>query len=137
MDFHLTAEQTAFADSIRRFAMEQLAAGALERAHSRDYPWDIARKLSKQGLLGITISEADGGVGGSLMDAVIAIQELALVCPKSADIVQAGNFGAIRTFAEYASPALKQRYLPALLSGERPFALGMSAPDAGSAVPGT
>jgi alkylation response protein AidB-like acyl-CoA dehydrogenase len=134
MNFHLNEEQSAFADSVRRFATAQLAPGALERAHSNDYPWDVAGKLSEQGLLGITISEEDGGIGGSLMDAVIAIQELALVCPKSADVVQAGNFGAIRTFAEYASPELKKRFLPDLLSGKSLLALGMSEPDAGSAV---
>lgn len=134
MDFHLNPEQRAFADSVRRLATEQLAAGALARAHANDYPWDIANMLSEQGLLGITVREEDGGIGGSLMDAVIAIQELALVCPKSADVVQAGNFGAIRTFAEYASPELKKRFLPALLSGRSLLALGMSEPDAGSAV---
>lgn len=134
MDFHLNQEQRAFADAVRRFATEQLATGALARAHSNDYPWDVARMLSEQGLLGITVKEEDGGIGGSLMDAVIAIQELALVCPKSADVVQAGNFGAIRTFAEYASPELKKRFLPALLAGKSLLALGMSEPDAGSAA---
>ena len=134
MDFNLNEEQKAFAESVRRFAQRELAAGALERAHSHDYPWDIAAKLSEQGLLGITIKEEDGGIGGTLMDAVIAIQELALVCPKSADVVQAGNFGAIRTFAEYASPELKARFLPDLLAGKTLLALGMSEPGAGSAV---
>lgn len=134
MDFNLNDEQKAFAESVRRFAARELAAGALERAHSHDYPWDIAAKLSEQGLLGITIKEEDGGIGGTLMDAVIAIQELALVCPKSADVVQAGNFGAIRTFAEYASPELKARFLPDLLAGKTLLALGMSEPGAGSAV---
>ncbi|OWW19551.1 acyl-CoA dehydrogenase family protein [Noviherbaspirillum denitrificans] len=134
MDFHLNEDQRAFADSVRRFATQELAAGALERAHSNEYPWDVARKLSEQGLLGITMKEEDGGIGGSLMDAVIAIQELALVCPKSADVVQAGNFGPIRTFAEYASPYLKERFLGDLLAGKSLIALGMSEPDAGSAV---
>ena len=55
--------------------------------------------------MGITIPEKDGGVGGTLMDAVIAIEQVALVCPRSADVVQFGNFGPIRTFAEYATPA--------------------------------
>jgi alkylation response protein AidB-like acyl-CoA dehydrogenase len=55
------------------------------------------------------MKEEDGGLGGSLMDAVIAIQTIALYCPKSADIVQAGNFGPIRSFAEYASDDQKQR----------------------------
>ena len=68
------------------------------------------------------------------MDAVIAIQEVALVCPKSADIVQAGNFGAIRTFAEYATPEQKARFLPDLLAGRKLISIGMTEPDAGSAV---
>ncbi|WP_028238331.1 acyl-CoA dehydrogenase family protein [Stutzerimonas azotifigens] len=134
MNFHLTEEQQAFADSVRRFAQRELADGALERAHSPDYPRDVAAKLAHNGLLGITIKEEDGGIGGTLMDAVIAIQELGLVCPKSADVVQAGNFGPIRTFAEYASPELKERFLPDLIAGKSLLALGMSEPGAGSAV---
>ena len=90
--------------------------------------------MSRQGLMGITVPEADGGQGGSLMDAVIAIQEVALVCPKSADIVQAGNFGPIRTFVEYASAEQKGRFLKDLLSGRKVISLGMSEPGAGSAV---
>ena len=134
MNFELTEEQRAFADTVRRFARERLAAGALERAHAPGYPWEIARLLAEFGLLGITMKEEDGGAGGTLMDAVIAIQELALVCPKSADVVQAGNFGAIRTFAEYASAEQKKRLLPDLLAGRALLALGMSEPDAGSAA---
>jgi hypothetical protein len=78
--------------------------------------------------------EEDGGQGASLMEAVIAIQEVARVCPKSGDVIQASNFGAIRTFAEYASPELKERYLPDLLAGRSLLALAMSEPEAGSAV---
>ncbi|ETX13374.1 acyl-CoA dehydrogenase [Roseivivax halodurans JCM 10272] len=134
MTFGLTPEQTELARAVRRFAEGELAAGALDRAHSREYPWALAAQLSDMGMLGITIPEADGGVGGTLMDAVITIQELAMVCPKSADVVQAGNFGPIRTFAEFASPAQKKRWLPDLLAGKKLIALGMSEPDAGSAV---
>jgi len=134
MDFNLSEEHASFADSVRRFAHDRLAAGALQRAHSADYPREVARLLAKQGLLGIAFPEADGGQGGSLMHAVLAIQEVALACPKSADIVQAGNFGAIRTFVEYATPQQKERWLPGLLSGETLIGLGMSEPEAGSAV---
>lgn len=134
MNFNLSEEHQAFAAAVRRFAVDNLAAGALERAHSAEYPWDIASLLAEQGLLGITFSEAEGGQGGTLMDAVLAIQEVALVCPKSADIVQAGNFGPIRTFVEYASAQQKERWLPDLLAGRKVIALGMTEPDAGSAV---
>ena len=52
------------------------------------------------------------------MDAVIAIEEIAAVCPRSADVVQAGNFGAIRVLAQFATPEQKERYLAPLLDGD-------------------
>ncbi|MBV0881288.1 acyl-CoA dehydrogenase [Noviherbaspirillum sp. L7-7A] len=134
MNFELSEEHRAFTDSVRRFAQDKLAPGALARAHDTRYPWDVAAMLAEQGLLGIAFDDADGGQGGTLMHAVLAIQEVALACPKSADIVQAGNFGPIRTFVEYASAGQKERFLPDLLAGRKLIALGMSEPDAGSAV---
>ncbi len=134
MDFELTPEQHTFQDSVLRFARERLADGALERAHAVDYPWDVAHDMAQIGLLGITIPEADGGQGGTLMDAVIAIQAIASVCPRSADVVQAGNFGPVRVFAEYGSQWQKERYLTRILAGEGLISVGMSEPDAGSAV---
>ena len=118
MDFQLTAEQAQFRDSVLAFSKKHLDAGARERAHKPDYPWDVARLMAKQGLLGITLSEADGGQGGSLMDAVIAIETVASVCPRSADVVQAGNFGPIRVLGEYGSASQKKKFLSRLLSGE-------------------
>ncbi|MGC4395679.1 acyl-CoA dehydrogenase family protein [Hydrogenophaga crocea] len=134
MNFELSPDDQAFADAVARFARAKLAGGALERAHSPSYPWEVARMLSEQGLFGIAFSQADGGQGGTLMQAVLAIQEVALVCPKSADIVQAGNFGPIRTMVEYATNEQKQRFLPDLLGGRKLISLGMTEPDAGSAV---
>ncbi|WP_225027585.1 acyl-CoA dehydrogenase family protein [Xinfangfangia pollutisoli] len=134
MQQFFTEDQAALAQSVQSFARNELAPGALDRAHSREYPWDVAQKLAGMGLLGITMDEKDGGAGGTLMDAVIAIQEIAMFCPKSADVVQAGNFGPIRTFVEYASDEQKERFLADLIGGRALISLGMSEPDAGSAV---
>jgi alkylation response protein AidB-like acyl-CoA dehydrogenase len=134
MDFELNTEQKGFESAVRRFAENELRDGAVARAHSQDYPWDISGRMADQGLLGITIAEADGGLGGTLMDAVIAIQTVASVCPRCADVVQAGNFGAIRVLAEYGSDFQKEKYLKPLLAGKALIAVGMTEPDAGSAV---
>jgi len=134
MEFRLTQEQEQFRDAVRRFAQKQLAQGARERAHAPGYPWDVAQRMAQQGLLGITVAEADGGQGGSLMDAVIAIEEVAAACPRSADVVQAGNFGPIRVLAEYGSALHKKELLQKLLKGEALIAVGMTEPEAGSAV---
>jgi alkylation response protein AidB-like acyl-CoA dehydrogenase len=134
MNFDLTEEQALFRDSVRRFAEDHLADGAVARACTDAFPWDVAARMAAQGLLGITVPVRDGGSGGTLMDAVIAIEQVALVCPRSADVVQAGNFGAIRTFSEYATPEQKKRYLPELLAGKRVISVAMTEPEAGSAV---
>ena len=134
MDFELTQDQQIFYDSVKRFAVNELADGAVDRANSDGYLWDIAARFAEMGLLGITIPESKGGIGGSLTDAVLAIQAIAEVCPRSADVVQAGNFGAIRTFAEYANADQLARILPDLLAGKGVMSVGMSEPDAGSSV---
>jgi alkylation response protein AidB-like acyl-CoA dehydrogenase len=134
MHFEFTAEQRLFADSVRRFAEANLAKDALKRAHRPGFPTDVAHLMAEQGLLGITIPVEDGGQGGSLMDAVIAIEQVASVCPRSADVVQAGNFGPIRTFAEYATSDQKLRFMGDLLNGRSVISLGMTEPEAGSAV---
>jgi alkylation response protein AidB-like acyl-CoA dehydrogenase len=134
MDFTLSEEQRLFRDSVHGFAQKHLAAGALARAHDPAYPFDVARLMAKQGLLGITLPQADGGQGGTLMDAVLAIEAVASVCPRSADVVQSGNFGPVRVLAEFGSAAQKKKYLAPILAGETVMCLGMSEPEAGSAV---
>lgn len=134
MNFQLNEEQAAFQQVVRGFAERHLANGAVERAHTVGFPWDVAKLMADQGLFGIMIPEEDGGAGGTVFDAVLAMEQIAQVCPRSADVLQAGNFGAFRTFAEYASPFQKERFFQPLLKGEAVAAVGMTEPDAGSAL---
>ena len=134
MDFALAEQQQMFRDSVAAFARKVLAEGALERAHSGEFPHDVAKKMAEAGLLGILLPEEDGGAGGTLMDAVLAIEEIAKHCPRSADVIQEGNFGAIRVLAAFANADQKKRYLAPLLRGEEVIAVGMTEPDAGSAT---
>ena len=134
MDFALSEQQQMFRDSVASFARKELAEGALERAHSAVFPHDVAKKMVDAGLMGILLPEADGGAGGTLMDAVLAIEEIARYCPRSADVIQEGNFGAIRTLAAFATEDQKKRFLAPLLRAEEVIAVGMTEPDAGSAT---
>ena len=134
MDFNLTEEQITFQNSVRNLADKYLKKDNLRRAHDPLFPKDIAKLFSNNVLMGITLPEKDGGQGGNLMDAVLAIEQVALICPRSADVIQAGSFGPIRTFAEYATDYQKEKYLKKLLNGEMVIGLGMTEPNAGSAV---
>src|SRR5437016_13249204 len=128
MQFAFTEEQQLFADSVHRFALAHLEKDALKRADTVGYPFDVAKLLSTQGLMGITIPEPDGDIGGTLMDAVIAIEQVAAVCPRRPDVVQFGNFGPIRTFAEYATPTQKARWPPKLLACDLVMTPAMTDP---------
>ena len=134
MDFTLSSEQHLFQETVRRFAANELAAGAAARARNPAYPWDVARRMAAMGLMGIALPEEDGGMGGTLLDSILAIQAVAEICPRSADTIQAGNFGPVRTFAEFATQEQKARYLGPILRGEAVISLGMTEPEAGSAV---
>lgn len=134
MDFDLTKSQQAFQERVHSFAEEKLAPGALARAHNDDLPRDAVKILVDEGLIGITIPNEDGGHGGTLMEAVLAIETVAQVCPKSADLIQAGNFGPIRALSAYGTAAQKEKYLKRLLSGDILITVAMSEPHAGSAV---
>jgi alkylation response protein AidB-like acyl-CoA dehydrogenase len=134
MDFEFSEEQKMFRESVRGFAERHLAPGALARARQHDHPWDIAKLMAEQGLMGIAMKEEDGGQGGSLMDAVIAIETISQYCPRSADVLQAGNFGPVRVLAEYGTRDQKDRYLTKILRGESVITVGMTEPEAGSAV---
>ena len=61
MDFRLSEEQQMFRDAVRGFAEKHLAGGALARAHQADHPWDIAKLMAEQGLMGIAMKAEDGG----------------------------------------------------------------------------
>jgi len=104
MNFEFTDEQKMFVESVRKFAHAELAPGALKRAHDPRFPFDIAKRMHAQGLMGITLPEADGGVGGTLMDAIIAIEEVAAACPRSADVVA----NADSTLLKISSNAIEQ-----------------------------
>ena len=134
MDFSLTEQQKQFCDVVATFARKELAEGAIARAHAPEFPREVARRMAGAGLLGITIAEADGGSGGTLMDAVLAIEQVARFCPRSADAIAEGNFGAIRVLAHFGTAEQKRRYLAPLLKGEELIVVAMTEPDAGSAT---
>lgn len=134
MDFNLTDEQLELQKWARNFAKEKFSEKAYTWEEKDDVPWENAKILAEHGLMGMTLPEEDGGQGAPLIDAIIVMEEIAKVCPHTADMFQVGNFGAIKQLSAYGSKELKQRVLPSILAGEKLISVGMSEPNAGSAV---
>jgi alkylation response protein AidB-like acyl-CoA dehydrogenase len=129
--FDLTDEQRAIGDLAREIAEREIApyVAAWDREHR--FPRELYTKLTDAGLMGITIPEAYGGAGADTVSYVLAIEELARVDAGTAVTlsVHAMIAGAI---AKLGSDEQKDKYLPALATGDTIAAFALTEPDAGS-----
>jgi alkylation response protein AidB-like acyl-CoA dehydrogenase len=134
MDFHLSPEQHDLQQLVRTIAQKELKPLAPRWDRSHEFPWDSIRALGEAGVLGLTIPEEYGGVGGGWFEAVLAIEEVARACYQTAMAVL-GELGVqTQAIVHYGSRAHRERYLPAVASGKLICAICMTEPDAGSDV---
>jgi hypothetical protein len=134
MDFQLSEYHADLVAATRELARGRFGPTAYTREDDGVLPREYLTFLAEQGLGGITIPVEDGGQGGKLLDAVLVIETVAQVCPIAGDCVQAMNFGAIQQVARHGSALHKANQLAAALRGERIMSIGMTEPEAGSAV---
>ena len=63
-------------DQVRRFAEERIAPRAQEIDRSNEFPRDLWREAGDLGLLGLTVSEEDGGAGLGYLAHTVAMEEI-------------------------------------------------------------
>ena len=74
MDFQLSDYQRELVAVTREFARAKFGPQAFTWEGRDAFPREYLALLAAQGLAGITIPEADGGQGATLLDAVLAIE---------------------------------------------------------------
>ena len=62
MDFGLGEDIDALRETVRKFALEEIAPKSAEVDRSNDFPMELWEMMGNLGLHGITISEEFGGV---------------------------------------------------------------------------
>ncbi|MDE2005003.1 MAG: acyl-CoA dehydrogenase family protein [Rhodospirillales bacterium] len=131
--FALTEAQRRLRALAREIAERDIAprAAAIDRAET--YPWDNIAALREAGLLGYTIPAALGGGGGTFLDAVLIIEEMARVCGVSGRIAVETNMGAISAVMRHGTPAQRALAAELVLGGDKP-AICITEPEAGSAA---
>jgi len=133
VDFSLTPVQQALKARARELADTAFRDRAARWDAAEEYPWDNVKDLVTAGLMGLTIPTAYGGAGGSVLDVVLVIEEIARVCGVTARIVVEGSLGVVGALTAYGSEAQKRRYFPWVLEGDKP-AIAITEPEAGSAA---
>ena len=121
-------------DSVRAFAADELAPRAAEIDSENKFPRDLWTKFGDLGLHGITVPEADGGLGLGYLAHVIAIEEISRASASVGLSYGAHSNLCINQIARHGNAEQKAKYLPKLISGEHLGSLAMSEPGAGSDV---
>lgn len=132
MDFEFDLEQRMWRDTLHSF-MEKEVGREYTREHdaSREFPWDVYKKMGDQGWLGLLLPEADGGVETDPIMFAIFCEAIAKYSLDTAACIMTSMFTATN-ISEYGTPEQKAQYLPPFLRGERTFSIGMTEPQSGS-----
>ncbi|NJR79812.1 acyl-CoA dehydrogenase family protein [Sphingomonas corticis] len=135
LEFALGEAAEAIRDTTERFAREKIAPLAAridaEDWFPRDELWPAMGEL---GLHGITVDEADGGLGLGYLEHVIAQEEVARASASIGLSYGAHSNLCVNQIRRWASAEQKAKYLPRLISGEHVGSLAMSEAGAGSDV---
>lgn len=136
MGYGLTEEQKMFRDMVHRLAVEKVAPRAAEIDATHEFPWDIVKLFSENGLMGVGMPEELGGGGADLLTFCLSVEEVARVCATSSLIIAAQHLGAMPILIA-GSREQKKRFIPAIAAGEKLSAFALTEPEAGSDAGGT
>jgi alkylation response protein AidB-like acyl-CoA dehydrogenase len=113
----LADDEVIFRDSVRAFAEEQIRPLVREMDEHAKIPRPLIDRLFELGVMGIEISEAHGGSGGTFFHSVLAVEEISRVDPSVGVLVDVQNTLVINALLRYGSHDVQWHWLPKLASG--------------------
>ena len=124
-------EERALADAVRTFARD--LAPRIDAAEAAGtLPPDVVREVGRLGVLGMTVPEADGGIGASGVAFALVLEELASVWGSLAVAVSVNSGITEGTLVRLGSSEQKRRWLPRLMDGSGLGAFALTEPGSGS-----
>ncbi len=118
----------------RGVADRDLAPNAARWDRGEEFPQPSWEALVRADLIGLTIAEEYGGSGLGDVESAVVLEELARADVSSAILAQLALNGPPRVIQHLGGPAVRERWLPAVAQGKMFISIGITEPDAGSAV---
>jgi len=131
MDFELSADQRAFADTARQFAQTALAPHAAEWDREAIFPREAIAQAGELGFCGLYAPENTGGLALPRLDATLVFEELAAVDPSTTAFITIHNM-ATWMLGTWATEAVRTTWGEALTSGQKLASYCLTEPGAGS-----
>ena len=136
MDFMLSEQHEMARKLFRDFAENEVKPLAIEVDETEEFPRANVEKMGKLGFLGIPVSKEYGGQGCDILTYAMCVEELSKVCGTTGVIVSAHTSLCCDPIQTYGTEEQKKKYLPALASGEKLGAFGLTEPGAGTDAQG-
>lgn len=133
-DFALGESADMIREATRRFATDRIAPLAARMDAEDWFPRDLWPEMGAMGLHGITVAEADGGLGLGYLEHVVAIEEVSRASASLGLSYGAHSNLCVNQISRWGNAEQKAKYLPGLISGEHVGSLAMSEVSAGSDV---
>ena len=131
MDFELTEEQRAFAQTARDFAQAEFAPHAAHWDEEGIFPKEAIAKAGELGFCGLYAPEAAGGLALPRLDATLVFEEMAAIDPSTTAFITIHNM-ATWMLGTWATPAVRDHWGPLLTTGEKLASYCLTEPGAGS-----
>ncbi|WP_027474566.1 acyl-CoA dehydrogenase family protein [Curvibacter gracilis] len=131
MDFELSEEQRAFAQTARDFAEAEFAPHAAHWDEAGIFPKEAIAKAGELGFCGLYAPEAAGGLALPRLDATLVFEEMAAVDPSTTAFISIHNM-ATWMLGTWATPAVREHWGPLLCSGQKLASYCLTEPGAGS-----
>lgn len=133
MEFKIGTEQREMIAAVRELAQSEFKQDA-PKWMDGTFPWPNIKKLAALGVLGMSVPEEYGGLGLSILDSALILEEIAKVDYVTAMAVLGEAGVQTRVISHYAPKAIKERILPRVISGDCILAICMTEPHAGTDV---
>jgi alkylation response protein AidB-like acyl-CoA dehydrogenase len=127
----LSDEQRLLRDTVRALADEKIAPRAAEIDRTAEFPWDVKELLASQDLFAVHFPERFGGLGGDLLTACLAIEQVSRACATSGLILAVQGLGAIPILLA-GTDEQQARWIPDLAAGKTLVAFAITEAEAGS-----
>ncbi|HEY9289286.1 MAG TPA: acyl-CoA dehydrogenase family protein [Candidatus Dormibacteraeota bacterium] len=131
MNVFLSEEQEQIRQMVHDLCLERVEPRAAAIDESGEFPWDIKELFAKNDILGIPFTPDYGGVSGSALTLIVAVEEISKFCASSSLILAVQSLGSL-PIRLAGSEEQKRKYLPPLARGERLASYALTEPGSGS-----